>query len=219
MPCTHKFFGCNAHLAGENGLLPNWDADTLIIGTFNPSNEWVPLNQANYFYGRSQYFWKILPEFACLDAIENNNVNNQANFLQLNHIALTDLLISIDDADINNEQHVNWIRNYQDNNLAHFDELNWNTTNILQYIQDKKIKAVYFTKMGSDAPFGVQIQIVENFCDLNNILNFRLHTPSGQGLREGSPRINKLIHRWYHQGGNQFPFLCPNFDLNNFPWE
>ena len=61
MPCIHKFFGHHNHLNGNNGLLPNWEVNTLIIGTFNPSNNWVPNNAANYYYGRPRnYFWKIL---------------------------------------------------------------------------------------------------------------------------------------------------------------
>jgi len=220
MPCFHKFFGHDAHIRGNNGLLPNWEADTLIIGTFNPQNEWVPDNPANYFYGRSNYFWEILPAFACAEAIENNDIDSQLGFLQMNRIALTDLLISIEDADVNNEIHINWIENYQDNNLANFNNLIWNTENILTYIQDRNIGAVYFTKMGNNAPFGNQITLVEDYCNQNNILNYRLHTPSGQGLGGGAPRRNKLIHRWHDQGANQLPFLCPEFDINNpeFAW-
>jgi hypothetical protein len=52
MPCTHKFFGHPNHMVGDSGLLPNWGADTLIIGTFNPENDWNPNNDANYFYCR-----------------------------------------------------------------------------------------------------------------------------------------------------------------------
>src|ERR1700748_2304052 len=136
MPCFHKFFGHPHHMVGDNGLLPNWDADTLIIGTFNPSNEWVPHNPANYFYGRSNYFWKTLPAFACEEIIGNDNVAEQITFLQRKRIAITDLLISINDADINNVHHLNWIGNYLDNNFANFNELAWNELNILQYIQD-----------------------------------------------------------------------------------
>jgi hypothetical protein len=219
MPCNHKFFGHPLHLVGQNGLLPNWEAETLIIGTFNPSNEWVPDNQADYFYGRSNFFWKVLPVFACEEVINNNNVIEQIDFLQRNRIAITDLLISIDDADIDNLQHIDWIGNYLDNNFANFNGLTWNLLNIFQYIQDKNISAVYFTKLGNNPPFGAQISAIENYCDQHAIINHRLHTPTGQGLGNGVPRRNKLIERWFIQGGNEFPFLCPEFDINNFPWE
>src|SRR6185503_4382996 len=115
MPCSHKFFGHYAHMEAENGLLPNWDSKTLIIGTFNPTNEWVPNNAANYYYGRSRYFWSILPTFACLDGIDKRNSHQQIAFLENQQIALTDLLISINDADINVPDHVRRIRSFKDN--------------------------------------------------------------------------------------------------------
>ncbi|WP_295712876.1 hypothetical protein [Mucilaginibacter sp.] len=207
-------------MAGENGLLPTWEADTLIIGTFNPCNDWVINNQANYFYGRSQYFWKAIPQFACYDEIDNLDVVAQFDFLKKNRIALTDLLISINDVDVENEDHRNWIGSYLDNELNNFPDITWNTSNIIEYIIRNKIKAVYFTRLGNNAPFGEQITIIENYCNVNGLINFRLHTPTGLGLGAGAPRRNKLIHRWYEQGGNQFPFLCPDFDINDpeFVW-
>jgi hypothetical protein len=220
MPCFHKFYGHVAHMTGENGLLPNWEADTLIIGTFNPNNDWAPNNPADYFYGRSQYFWKALPQFACNEEIDNLDVVAQFAFLQKNRIVLTDLLISINDVDVNNENHHNWIGNYLDNELNNFQDISWNTDNIIDYISLNKIKAVYFTRLGNNAPFGEQIALIENYCNLNNVINFRLHTPTGQGLGAGTPRRNKLIHRWFEQGGDQFPFLCPNFNIGGpeFNW-
>jgi hypothetical protein len=203
-------------MAGENGLLPNWDADTLIIGTFNPENGWARINPAEYFYGRSNYFWKILPKFACLDSIENENINEQFIFLQKNKIALSDLLISINDADINNPQHVEWIRRFRDNDILNFNDLTWNTDQIVNFILEKKIKEIYFTRSGKyNDIFEAQIIEIQN---QTGKLIHRLHTPTGQGLGRGRPRANKLIHRWYEQGGNQFPFLCPDFDPTNFPW-
>lgn len=220
MPCFHKFFGHNMHLPNEYGLLPNWDAETLIIGTFNPENVWVQNNRANYFYGRSRYFWRVLPRFGCHLPIDNQLVDVQIAFLQQKKIALTDLLISIDDADINNVQHRTWIGNYQDDNINRFNKLNWNTQNILNYIVEWGITTVCFTKTTDNAPFGQQIQIIENFCIENKISNFRLHTPSGQGLGQGRPRLSKLTHTWYNQGCNSFPFICGDFDINNpqFAW-
>lgn len=219
MPCFHKFYGHANHMNGAYGLLPNWDANTLIIGTFNPEDTWAPNNLANYFYGRlTNYFWSILPKFVCEQAIDQQDIPTQINFLQRNRIALTDLLISINDA--NNPDHINWITNFRDNNLNLFNDLQWNTQNILDYIIDKNIIAVYFTRIGDQEPFGQQISIIEDFCDRNRIINFRLHTPSGQGLGPGTPRRNKLIHTWYHQGGNHFPFLCPDFNIDDpeFGW-
>ncbi len=219
MPCFHKFFGHYEHMPAGNGLLPNWDADTLIIGTFNPENEWTPDNDANYFYGRPRnLLWELLPRFANNAAIHRQDIDNQYDFLQSNHIALTDLLISIDDANIENLQHLNWIRNYKDTNINNFHEFTWNTEQIVNFIHFKNIQAVYFTKLGGEAPFGEQMTFIETFCDANNILHFRLNSPSGQGLGRGRPKINKLTDRWFNQGGNQFPFLGLDFNQNDFPW-
>ena len=41
MGCFHKFYGHEFHQEGQRGLLPNWNAKTLIIGTFNPNNNLV----------------------------------------------------------------------------------------------------------------------------------------------------------------------------------
>lgn len=216
MPCYHKFYGHENHLPGNFGLLPNWDADTLIIGTFNPANLWVPNNLAEYYYGRSRYFWKTLTRLGCSLEIENQDVNGQLTFLQEKRIALTDLLISVNDADINNPQNVGWIRSFLDNDLANFNDFSWNTPHIIDYILTNNIQAVCFTRLGNAHPFGQQMQIIESFCELSNISHYRLHTPTGLGLGKGTPRLNKLVHRWYsHNGGNQFPFLCPDFDINS----
>lgn len=46
----------------------------------------------------SKYFWQILPIFNGTSPILGNEVNIQKEFLKNNKIVLTDLLISIDDA-------------------------------------------------------------------------------------------------------------------------
>lgn len=225
MACTHKFYGHHAHLPGENGLLPKWKAKTLIIGTFNPENSWHPKNPAEYYYGRIRnYFWKVLPRFAGLDAIPHANVPAQLAFLERNQIAVTDLLVSINDADSNNQEHVARIKTVLDNKIELFNQFIWNTNPILDFIEKQQIKAVYFTKLGNigavnprDNTFEGQIRKIENYCSNKKIPTFRLHTPSGQRLGPGSPRSHKLIHRWYDDNGaTKFPFLSSKFDLKEY---
>ncbi|RFS16659.1 hypothetical protein [Emticicia sp. C21] len=228
MPCTHKFFGHNLHQNGAFGLIPNWDFKTLIIGTFNPENIWADENMAGYFYGRRRnYFWSAIGQFGILQDIERNNTIHQFQFLQEKKIGLTDLLIRIEDADITNLNHVAKIKTYGDKEIESFHDFFWNTEQIINTILNKKVEAVYFTWLGKSNrirnPFNSfenQMRIVEDFCDNNGILNCRLYTPSGQGLRSGTPRINKLINQWYnHNGGQEFPFRSPNFDINNYPFQ
>lgn len=229
MPCTHKFYGHQSHQDGNMGLLPNWKCKTLIIGTFNPQTEFRPGNPANYYYGHSAYFWKTISRFCCIEnEIQSNETLRQLEILNLKEIGLTDLLICVNDADINNNIHVNRINTYRDSDLELFTDFTWNTDNIISFINAQKIKYVYFTKLGNrnvinpnQDTFEYQMRIIETHCVHNGIVNnYRLHTPSGQGLRNGIPRENKLIQKWYHQNGaNHFPFTSDNFNINNFPFD
>lgn len=226
MSCTHKFYRHSAHMDGANALLPKWKIKTLIIGTFNPENTWHDENTAKYYYGRSaNYFWDILPFFAEKTNISKEDVASQLNFLKTTEIGLTDILISVNDADIKNETHRARIKSVKDKELEQFESFTWNSDNIVNYINANNITSVYFTYLGDwkrkkpkPNTFEEQTRKIEEACNLKGIKSFRLHTPSGQGLGKGSPRENVLIDRWYSQNGaNLFPFLSKNFNLSNFP--
>ena len=230
MPCSHKFFGHSFHMPGMSGLLPKWKYKTLIIGTFNPENNWKEDNKAEYFYGRPRnYFWRALPCFTVPSPIPNpaiahHNIATQKEFLKKYEIGLTDLLIRINDADWDNNIHRQWINKVKDKDIERFSNLEWNTNYIIQQIKKQGIAAVYFTKLGNrlgNVPFNTfeyQMRLIEKYCDENDIINYRLHSPSGQGLGTGK-RLNKLINRWFTQnGGNKFTFLNAVFDINNFPF-
>jgi len=229
MPCFHKFFKHNEHLENHYGLLPSWDVETLIIGTFNPDVNFHPENRAMYFYGRSKYFWQILPAFKEMNSIENENIHDQISFLKNLKIGLTDILTEIRDADISNTEHVRRIKTVKDNELEKFNNLQWNTQNIKKFISEKNIKAVYFTLLGKELilnplenTFEFQIRDIEEFCKNNSIKTTRLFTPSGQGIGIGKPRKNKLIHKWYSkqlEKDNLFSFISSSFDILNYPYQ
>jgi hypothetical protein len=222
MPCNHKFLNHNFHY--ENSLFPNWNAETLIIGTFNPSNDFHSENTANYYYGRSKYFWKLLPIFNGRVPILENEIDNQREFLVNNKIALTDLLISINDANVENQIHINRIKTVKDIDIELFNDFTWNTDNIKEFIVKNNIQQVYFTFLSNINKqnvlfntFEFQTRLIESFCLSRNISTYRLHTPSGQGLGSGSPRLNKLINKWYFENGaNNFLFINDNFEINNY---
>lgn len=226
MACKHKFFGHQSHLQGINGLLPNWNVKTLIIGTFNPEEEWHPTNTANYYYGRdTSLFWDVLPRFACINDVDRQDIDGQIDFLKDRQIGITDILISIDDASLDNDEDVLSIQTVKDDLIEQFGKFTWNTMNIIEYIKQNNIEAVYFTKLGDlkrkkakPNSFEEQIRKIEQLCNDTGIYVNRLHTPSGQGLRSGKPRVNVLINRWYHMnGGHLFPFISKDFDIRNFP--
>lgn len=227
MSCIHKFFGHVFHQNGEFGLFPNWKAKTLIIGTFNPANNFHPQNTAMYFYGRNRnYFWDILPLFAGELPIDKSIPELQKLFLEKKQIALTDLLISIDDAESNSSEHKSSIQTVKDKEIEKFNSFTWNTEFILKYIEANKIEGVYYTFLSNPSArnpslntFEKQTRVIEQYCQEKKIFTSRLFTPSGQGLRSGSLRINKLINKWYYDNGaNRFPFLSNQFNINNYPF-
>ncbi len=230
MACFHKFYKHVDHFQDEFGLLPKWNVDTLIIGTFNPDNIFHPNNTALYFYGRKKnYFWKILPVFINNNLISIENPQNQIEFLKKYKIGLTDLLIEVRDADLNNNDHISRIKTVLDSKLEGFNELIWNTNYIKKYILDKNVKSVYFSLLGKNSKvnfaqntFEFQMRDIEKFCKVNKIKSTRLFTPSGQGLGKGKPRKNKLINQWYNkqlEEDNLFPFINSNFDISNYEYQ
>ena len=68
---------------------------------------------------------------------KNNWVNNK--------IALTDLLISINDANVENQIHINRIKTVKDIDIELFNDFTWNTDNIKEFIVKNNIQQVYFT--------------------------------------------------------------------------
>lgn len=215
MPCIHRFYG-----AHDNGLFPNWEIETLFIGTFNPSWD-HPNNNANYFYARSPYFWRLIKAFYNHIDLTNLTRDEKLNFIINNKIGFTDLIENIENADINNLTDVSKILSFKDSDLLYFEEgLQFNTDKIIEFINDNQnIKNVYFTLLANNiGSITTSINTIENyFINSRREINIkRLHTPTGQGLGAGTPRINKLVHRWIDNG---FEVLNPYFNINNFPYE
>ena len=204
MACKHKFYGIEEY----NGLIPNWKCKTLIIGTFNPENKFHSRNDANFFYQRRKnYFWDILPLLSNEKSIEKKNSNKQIEYLKKYKIGLTDLLLSINDADNNCLIHKDLISTVKDEDIERFKEFSWNTDFILEFIKKSKIQAVFFTKLGNpnkkkikQDTFENQMRLIEDFCISNNVFTKRLHSPTGMGLGAGN-RIETLLDRWINENG------------------
>lgn len=227
MACFHKFYGHPSHLDGNMGLLPNWECNTLIIGTFNPDTFFHPQNPAQYFYGRSAYFWQLISRFLCCEnEIQREDTETQLAVLQKKRIGITDLLMSVNDANENSIEDVKRICTVRDNELELFNDFTWNTDNIISFINDQRITHVYFTKLGYEKnrnprqdTFENQMRIIEGYCDHNNIFHDRLHTPTGLGLGAGKPRENKLIKKWFNENGaDHFPFISNQFNIDDYPY-
>ena len=203
MSCIHKFNDTKDF----KGLIPKWDFDKLVIGTFNPSNNFHKSNSANFFYQRKRnYFWDVFPLFYNSKPIPKEDVNLQKSFLKVNKIGITDILTSINDADKNISNHIQLISTVKDDDLEKFSSFNWNTKNIINIIDENRVKEVYFTKLGlfdqinvNENTFEFQIRLIENYSTKNNIYNKRLHSPTGMALGKGK-RVETLKNRWENNG-------------------
>lgn len=142
MPCQHRFI---------DDLQSNEEIDYLFIGTFNPSWDRSQEDNANWFYGR-QYndFWFIMPQVFNQQSLMKRQYRTNRQFLinwcQENRIGLTDLITSIIDADINNNNHNQIILNVKDSGFDEFHEII--PTNIIEIINENlnTLRGVYLTR-------------------------------------------------------------------------
>ncbi len=196
MPCPHKF----AKDLNLDKL--TFAPTTLIIGTFNPG--WDNLgNYAPWFYGRTQnnYFWEILPKLYGQAPLRQAAPPAWKAFCQTYRIALTDLIAGIDDADIDNVNHVNLLKSYRDDAIArHFKQICWvNVVNLLQ--QHSSITNVYLTRQVNTTFWRQPWQPVEAYCRAQGIKSDTLLTPSASA-RFQMPKTEKLslgeflLSRW-----------------------
>ena len=140
MACEHKFI---------NDLqlqYIDWKPKTLFIGTFNPIWKECENNYADWFYGRvsKNEFWCILPKIHINQSLINGNRKDWIEFCRKNHIAITDIIKSVPNANLQIEAHKKAICKFKDNDLANFEfEIN-NIPNILE--KNKSIKQICITR-------------------------------------------------------------------------
>lgn len=172
MPCSHKF---RQYLSLERiDFIPT----TLIVGTFNP--DIGGYNTASWFYGRTNNntFWNVLPRIYGGDSLLHSPPVDWMQFCSQRSIAITDLISGIEDADLNNQQHLSLLRSYSDDSIAKaFQEHTFvSITELLQKLPS--IVNVYLTR-GASGFWADRWQPVSNYCIANNIRCTTLLTPSG----------------------------------------
>jgi hypothetical protein len=172
MSCNHKF---------QNELnleLIDYEPTTLIVGTFNP--ELPTGNPAEWFFGRttSNYFWNILPRLYGEASLINATADDWKQFCRNKQIAITDLISSIDDAQLDNKRHYRALAGFSDDAIEYnFDDFSFvNITRILQ--QQPTIKNVYFTRGITDAFWRHLWNPAMQYCNRNGLHERRLLTPT-----------------------------------------
>lgn len=191
MPCNHRFI---------TELIPSWEVRYLFIGTFNP--EWPNHRGGNaeYFYGRnSSQFWEILPKV--FDGDNGSSLAGQGRIRWVEYctqrrIGLTDLIITIRDADFDNPQHRQALTiGYDDRKLVEFDDLDFNTERIKQFISENTatIRGVFITRRPRIKRIWPEWEEIKNYCiQYATIRTGELYSPSPRARY----RINEKIDQW-----------------------
>jgi hypothetical protein len=172
MPCHHKFI---RHL---NLQQLDFEPETLIVGTFNPD---IDGNQAEWFYGRvaNNYFWDVLPRIYGEDSLRNGFTHhNWKGFCNRRKIAITDLITSVNDADLQDDAHRSLLLGYGDNEIANnFHDFTY--TNIVGLLQENEnIQNIYLTRQAGNMFYDNLWQPVYDHCIASGKFVKTLLTPS-----------------------------------------
>lgn len=179
MACKHKFL----NELNLNEL--SYNPTTLIVGTFNPS--WPEKNNAKWFYGRTHdkngkqnnNFWDVLPRIYGETSLITAGPDEWKNFCKMKKIAITDLISSIEDADMISPQHLKVLGSYSDNEIAIKFKCH-EFVNIVDILNEHKtIQNVYLTRGIGEAFWERLWESVINYAKTNNINQSTLSTPSG----------------------------------------
>lgn len=173
MPCNHKF----QEFLNLERL--DFDPTVLIVGTFNPA--WPINNNAEWFYGRvrNNYLWDVLPRLLHNDLnLRKLTPVEWKEFCSENRVALTDLISSIDDADIENSEHQEILSTYLDTSIAdYFSKFTFTKINSL-LAKHSSIKNIYLTRQKGVPLFDSQWKLVEEYGRQNGLHVKNLLTPS-----------------------------------------
>lgn len=208
MACPHKF---HEYL---NLDLIDFEPTTLIVGTFNPS--WPQDNNANWFYGRTHdahgnqnnNFWDVLPRIYDEPSLIEAGPNEWKDFCRDKSIALTDLIMCIEDANEDNEEHIRLLRSFSDKSIA--SQFNDHiTVDIIGLIQNHPtISNIYFTRGLSETFWRLLWLPIREYALENNLHEASLLTPSGYAFYQQSRYNNRNPH-------NQIQHL-PDFILSSW---
>lgn len=183
MGCEHKF---KKYLTLER---LDFKPKTLIVGTFNPKIEG---NKAKWFYGRfDNNFWDVLPRIYEKDSMRCSTPDDWKKFCKRNQIAITDLIASIEDADLNDKNHRAKLRTYSDKSIAESFERH-SFVDIVELLKKHPtIKHIYLTRGVGETFWRRAWRPVENYARKKNLKVENLITPSGYAFYQQG-RYNRL---------------------------
>jgi hypothetical protein len=179
MIITHQFLA-------KPYFLPNWEVDTLFIGTFNPSCG-TPLD---YYYQRKfNGFWKILKYYDLNNSYDFSNFEDLKSFMCLKRFGCVDLIRSVSFPDSDKNKICG--NGYSDDNLFKVGgyKREYNFRQIKEYILSNKVKNVFSTWGIRIKPNEFRDHLIDfaSFCSSNNVTFINLKSPSGR-LYRGSQK-------------------------------
>lgn len=129
------------------------------------------------------------------------NASDWEKFLRQNRIGITDIITTINDAEQTNDYHVKYLIDKSDTGLVKFENIEWNTTEIIRLINNpaSKLKALFITNQTAPPIIEAQFQLVKQAAIQNQIPFVRLLTPSAGArfkLTKGSKLYPTLLNEW-----------------------
>ena len=197
MACNHKF--------KEDLKLDyvSWEARTLFIGTFNPG--WNSIeNYAEWFYGRvaRNDYWCILPSIHGKNNLLNAGKREWMEFCKDNHIAITDIISSVQGADESNTDHQLAISKFRDSDLKDFQLVPTNIPELLK--RHPTIRQICVTRNTMPDYLISLFQPTLDFIKENpdRKIEFRLLRSPSRGARKGvkGEFSGYVAKKWKEQG-------------------
>lgn len=152
-------------------FIPNWKADILVLGTYNPSCG----EQVDYFYGRNRNkFWKAIGLTFNISDNSLTTLEGKLSFLKKHDIACMDLIYKVV---VNDPTKINdLISGYSDQKLFGGTrdkslERVYNTQNIKSYLEKFEPKKVIHTwgKRNNPVEFKNEISELKQICKIKKI--------------------------------------------------
>jgi G:T/U-mismatch repair DNA glycosylase len=177
----------------EEYFFPNWNIETLILGTFNPKCG----EKVDYYYGRCRNnFWRIFEEISNLDYMYfHNNYERKAEYMGKYKFGCTDVIKAIELRSFENKKIICG-QGYSDQKLFNkrICKTMFQFSEIKSFLSNNTVTKIINTWGNKNGPidFINEINSLKSFCDKNDI-EFIKYCPSTSGRLRGKENKLNLI--------------------------
>lgn len=195
MSCVHKF----QKYLNLDGV--DFKPQVLIVGTFNPA--WPATNDAGWFYGRTKNncFWDVLPRLYNEKSLRDAEPKDWKLFCERHAVAITDLISSIEDADENNAEHLEWLGGYSDKNIEQRFRVHQFTDVVGLIEKYDSISRVFLTRRNDQGLWKKAWKPIRDICEIKGVWQSTLLTPSRYACLHKPKEFRKvedyILSRWH----------------------